>query len=344
MGVEAVTAECPELAHEQTSGYAKRLSGDDLLNILCDQKCERVEEVNHQEVCNACEIADCANPKAEDLCPGHCSKGRSKRDSAAQGLYGPFIRFGSRIKNYLAPQPVVHSYPASQYHPVVHSYPTAQPHHYEYVKKVRFDDAPGVVYGISKRSTIKYACDDETAPGPSCDELERNGQVVNCSDIDRFSPLGCGDWTDCVKDSEEYLRDTTFYEQCTRLSPKTASEEVLEKASEFTCLGPRRCENGALFEDSKPFPGYDPNCKCPAKKNAASSNYSKPYASTLGRFKRDTAEKYKVSTGIKCRVERAGLGDKRKACDKNVLNREARYTEGRRIALTPIEEDLEIPS
>ena len=39
--VKAVTKICPEIAQEGENPYSKRLSGDELLNILCEEKCER---------------------------------------------------------------------------------------------------------------------------------------------------------------------------------------------------------------------------------------------------------------------------------------------------------------
>jgi hypothetical protein len=44
---DAVAKQCPKIAEEQTSPYAKRLSGDELLNVLCEDSCEKLDKVKH---------------------------------------------------------------------------------------------------------------------------------------------------------------------------------------------------------------------------------------------------------------------------------------------------------
>ena len=39
--VNAVARICPEIALEHENPYSKQLGGDELLNILCEEKCER---------------------------------------------------------------------------------------------------------------------------------------------------------------------------------------------------------------------------------------------------------------------------------------------------------------
>ena len=135
---------------------------------------------------------------------------------------------------------------------------------------------------------------------------------------------------DCVADDEKYLTtNTSFYNECT-----VSGSTQLATASEFACFDQRRCVNGAVSDDGKPFVGYDPTetCKCPVKKNIAPNKYSKPYASTLGRFKRQTGENRRC-TSRQCRVLKGGLGGKRKACDKNCLVSTTGHTPARQHAI-----------
>ncbi len=44
--VNAVAKQCPKIAQGRNNHYSKELSGDELLNILCEGKCERLEKEN----------------------------------------------------------------------------------------------------------------------------------------------------------------------------------------------------------------------------------------------------------------------------------------------------------
>ena len=45
--VEAVGKQCPDIADEQRNPYAKRLTGDEILNIICEKNCTRIQDVKH---------------------------------------------------------------------------------------------------------------------------------------------------------------------------------------------------------------------------------------------------------------------------------------------------------
>ena len=47
------------------------------------------------------------------------------------------------------------------------------------LKKVRFDDAPDPIYGVSLRTRRLFPCDGKLAE--NCDKLESSGKVVNCN-------------------------------------------------------------------------------------------------------------------------------------------------------------------
>ena len=44
--VNAIARQCPKIAEEQKNPTAKRLSGDEILNILCEENCERLDKEN----------------------------------------------------------------------------------------------------------------------------------------------------------------------------------------------------------------------------------------------------------------------------------------------------------
>ena len=46
--VNAVAKQCPEIAKNQRTPYEKRLTGDEIINVLCNKNCERlVVETDH---------------------------------------------------------------------------------------------------------------------------------------------------------------------------------------------------------------------------------------------------------------------------------------------------------
>ena len=120
---------------------------------------------------------------------------------------------------------------------------------------------------------------------------------------------------------------TSFYEECRIVS---SSGTILKTASDNTCVGPRRCENGQTSTDDLSHVGYDPfgNCTCPSKKTPSSNMNVK----TETRVKRQTEEEYKTSGGRACRVERTTKGNRRKVCDEIVLVRQTKYTRANQIA------------
>ena len=74
----------------------------------------------------------------------------------------------------LIPQPAV---------PVIHTHHVIHPVHHVHIKTIRFDNAPEPVYGIAMRYRKFYDCND---PGQDCEELERDGKIVQCGDLQRF--------------------------------------------------------------------------------------------------------------------------------------------------------------
>ena len=114
---------------------------------------------------------------------------------------------------------------------------------------------------------------------------------------------------------------TSFYEECRIVS---SSGTILKTASDNTCIGPRRCENGQTSTDGLSHVGNDPfgNCTCPAKQSPSTNTHVNPAT----RFKRQTEEAYKTSGGRACRVARTTKGSRRKVCDEIVLIRQTKYT------------------
>ena len=109
--------------------------------------------------------------------------------------------------------------------------------------------------------------------------------IVNNSFI--YSPCE-GQWLDCIPESEKYLRtQTSFYEECEVI--QTSSDNDLNTASDNTCIGPFKCENGQSSEEGLPHVGYDPfgTCNCSIKKNVVSSRDG----TTGNRYKRQTGER-----------------------------------------------------
>ena len=94
--------------------YAKRLSGGEILNILCEEKCDRLQDIKPKGKSNSrsqylqlqiilsqiridnnsiittsecpeilsevCELVDCLKPKASHLCPDSCPRGNTRID------------------------------------------------------------------------------------------------------------------------------------------------------------------------------------------------------------------------------------------------------------------------
>ena len=145
-----------------------------------------------------------------------------------------------------------------------------------------------------------------------------------------------GEWTDCVSEDEEYLEmQTTFYQDCTLVS--SGDNSGLDEASDNTCSGPTRCENGRVGDpNDQPFIGQDTsgNCTCPSQ---TSNKQERPIPEkltqpTVSRFKRQTNERYKSAGGRRCRLLRTRKGTKKKVCDEIVLLRTMFYKDALQIA------------
>ena len=48
--VDEVSKQCPEIADERRNPYAKRLTGKELLNIICEANCTRLKEVKGRDM------------------------------------------------------------------------------------------------------------------------------------------------------------------------------------------------------------------------------------------------------------------------------------------------------
>ena len=42
---DGILRKCPQMADELEDPYAKRLSGGEILNILCEEKCDRLQDI-----------------------------------------------------------------------------------------------------------------------------------------------------------------------------------------------------------------------------------------------------------------------------------------------------------
>ena len=42
---DGILRKCPQMANELEDPYAKRLKGSDILNILCEEKCDRLQDI-----------------------------------------------------------------------------------------------------------------------------------------------------------------------------------------------------------------------------------------------------------------------------------------------------------
>ena len=42
---DGILRKCPQMADELEDPYAKRLSGSEILNILCEEKCDRLQDI-----------------------------------------------------------------------------------------------------------------------------------------------------------------------------------------------------------------------------------------------------------------------------------------------------------
>ena len=145
-----------------------------------------------------------------------------------------------------------------------------------------------------------------------------------------------GEWTDCVSEDEEYLQSkTTFYKDCTLVS--VGDNDVLNDASDNSCSGPTRCENGRIGDpNDQSFIGQDPfgNCTCPTQTNDVAESIIPEKLSQIpiSRYKRQTNERYKSAGGRRCRLLRTRKGTRKKVCDEIVLLRTMFYDDALVIA------------
>jgi hypothetical protein len=47
--VDEVSKQCPEIADERSNPYAKRLTGEEILNIICEANCTRLQEMKDHD-------------------------------------------------------------------------------------------------------------------------------------------------------------------------------------------------------------------------------------------------------------------------------------------------------
>ena len=106
----------------------------------------------------------------------------------------------------------------------------------------------------------------------------------------------------------------------------------MANASNNTCSGPRRCENGRSADaQDQPFIGYDPfgNCTCQSQTESFSTKTTDKKDS---RFKRQTNERYKTAGGRSCRLLKTRKGSRKVVCDETVLIRTMRYFDAIKVA------------
>ena len=140
----------------------------------------------------------------------------------------------------------------------------------------------------------------------------------------------CGeDGLECVEEDEEFLKTTTFYEDCeVKDTGDPVEKDFLEGVTDNKCSENRRCDNVNMSDDDRPFVGGDPSgdCTCPV------SRTSRSIPTFQNRFKRQTGEIYTVGGNPVCRVQRPRRGRRRAVCDMLVIVRSTRYERSSKIA------------
>jgi hypothetical protein len=158
--------------------------------------------------------------------------------------------------------------------------------------------------------------------------------IVNNSFI--YSPCE-GQWLDCIPESEKYLRtQTSFYDECK--VEQESSDTILNTASDNTCIGPFRCQNGQTSEEGLPHVGYDPfgTCNCSTKKNVVTDRYG----ATENRYKRQTGELIRKQSEA-CHNQRAAKGGSKQVCDTILLTIQKGYAPATRTATNELDRALD---
>ena len=116
---DGILRKCPQMADELEDPYSKRLSGSEILSILCEEKCDRQQDIKPKGTLNfeskylelevflimillvilfesrinittsecpeilseVCELVDCLKPKASHLCPNSCPRGKNRTEN-----------------------------------------------------------------------------------------------------------------------------------------------------------------------------------------------------------------------------------------------------------------------
>lgn len=317
--VEAIAKQCPELAYELANPNAKPLTGSEILNILCEGDCTRESPEPPKDECAKpmCAIADCSKPGAADLCPDECAivpvTPASPEVYTPGPIYykphtPPLYTTNHKYKRSADQPQTVYNYPynynpggshetayapvqsyASPVIPAVlttnhQSYvsPNQQPTYTPSCEYVNFDDAPEPIYGIAISTRTVYDCNDAEY-ADLCTKLQKEDKFVDC-DNRRFSQCN-SEWTDCIPDTEDYLRTKTkLYQGCEPLIGSDTSNKFANLSTN-QCFENRQCLNGQSPDDDRAYAGYDPdaNCECKKTKSTPLPTY---YSNTATRYKR----------------------------------------------------------
>lgn len=296
---DAVFEECPEIVYQLNNPYGSKLTGDEILNILCNDNCTR--STNPKEYHALAKRSDTYNsynpPKPQyqqhHYPPQQLSYNTPQHHTVTNtsahytpGESPPIIyqqpQYPTTTAHY-SPTPTPHSqypqhtqtYHSSQHqkqseYPAIsnahhnnehggHGYNLLSEHqkqaHSPYYKKVLFDDAPDIVYGVAIRTRRIQPCEEVPK---ECEQLINEDRIVECNQP-RFSACD-GEWLDCIPEDERYLRNETDYytDRCSIETFDFGGNSDLENASDTEC-NENRC---SLAFDNEPHVGFDADNAC----------------------------------------------------------------------------------
>lgn len=299
---DAVAKQCPKIAEEQKSGYAKRLSGDEILNIICEETCEKPNECATIPS-DVCEIADCTKEKAAQLCPSSCSKEPSTYTTPAP-IYDPTepTTYPTPAPIYDPTEPSTHptagpiyykpfsplrnkrdtksvaprqSYaPFTVFHQPQYHQPAPQaPHYQQYPQPVTH--APHYQQYPQYEYKPKISFDD--APALVYGVARRTRRTVDCNE----PGSGCAylehagnvvqcdipRFSGCESEWLDCVKEDEKYlrtetDYYDKCTETENSGEILPNVSDNECSSKRKCVNGQNSNDAQPHIGHDPFDSC----------------------------------------------------------------------------------
>lgn len=338
---DAVHKQCPEIAYELSNPYASKLTGDEILNVLCEENCTRsTNPPGYHVLTKRSQTYNSYNtPEYQEQQHHYPSQQLSYNTPQQQYTATNSSAYQPPPNAYQPHQPVYPKYPIHPQYPTVShqhagdGYNLVSEHqkqaHSPYHKKVSFDDAPKILYGVAVRRSRYTPCEENKQ---RCEELISQDKIVQCEQP-RFS--GCdGEWMDCLPEDESYLREAGFYDTCKLF--ELGAQIDLEGEGEDTCFQDR-C---SIPEDEQLHVGFTlDNCTCEAPKPEYSPNYyTRPYNTRFTR--QDTQVVMNCKIACADRVNQASLGAQQQKEDCLASCKTIDYNQAQTVAYVLVQADV----